>query len=351
MTEKQFAKQKRKELLAGFFKDGVPRLWCPLLTHYDEKGAIDANHIKAHLKHLSQHLKGFLILGSTGDGWELTEKEGDEVLSIVLKEAPQLKLHILIGVLNKEADETQEALIKRVHWLKKQTAEDTIESAFTKFHVCAFTVCAPTGKDLSQQQIGAALSEILELGHPTSLYQLPQITQNEMSPDLVATLAQQFENFIIFKDTSGKDQVALSGQKLLDVVLLRGAEGDYSRFIDTNGGPYHGFLLSSANCFPRELTQIITDIGAKRVDQAVSMSNRLSDLMGEMFQLVTNIPAGNAFTNANKALDHFFAHGKAALKVKPPRLHKGIFMPVEIIEATEKILRKYDLLPAKGYLE
>lgn len=350
MTEAPFARLKRSELLTKFFLNDVPKLWCPLLTHYDNQGAIDANHMQAHLNFLSQYINGFLLLGSTGDGWEINEKEGDEVVTLILKQASQLNLHILIGVLKTDANETQNAYLKRIHWLKKQTQDASIESAFIKFHICGLTVCAPSGKDLSQQQIGATLSEILELGYPTSLYQLPQITQNEMNPDLVATLANKFENFIIFKDTSGEDKVALR-KKIPGVILLRGAEGDYSRWIDINGGPYHGFLLSSANCFARELMQIITDISAKRLEQASSMSQRLSDLMNEMFKLVTPIPDGNAFTNANKALDHFFAYGPAATKTNPPRLHAGSFIPIEVIKSTEKILSAYDLLPSKGYLE
>src|SRR2546422_5287420 len=44
------------------------------------------------------------------------------------------------------------------------------------------------------------------------------------SPELVASLARQFPNFILLKDTSGADHVALSGQKLENVFLVRSEE-------------------------------------------------------------------------------------------------------------------------------
>src|SRR2546426_6527362 len=89
----------RAQLLRTFFPDGVPVLWCPSLTHYDENGAIDARRIAAHLEHLAPHVKGFLIPGSTGDGWELTEPESRQLLEVALSQAQGLELRVLIGVL------------------------------------------------------------------------------------------------------------------------------------------------------------------------------------------------------------------------------------------------------------
>jgi len=98
------------------------------------------------------------------------------------------------------------------------------------------------------------------------------VTENTMSPGLVAGLAALHSNFILFKDTSGADAVALSGENLHGVFLVRGAEGNYSRWLKEAGGPYDGFLLSTANCFGRELVQIIKDVGAGRRQAADQMS-------------------------------------------------------------------------------
>ena len=65
----------RRKWLARLLPDGIPALWCPLITHYDRDGAIDQPRVAAHLRHLAPHVKGFLVPGSTGDGWELSDAE------------------------------------------------------------------------------------------------------------------------------------------------------------------------------------------------------------------------------------------------------------------------------------
>lgn len=341
----------RAEWLARLLPGGMPPLWCPLLTHYTSDGALDHARLTAHLTHLAPHVKGFLIPGSTGDGWEMDEREIRELLTIVLDAAATLKLHVLVGVLKTDDTAVRQSMLSTVDWLKDRARNDDLEVAFRQAHVCGFTVCPPRGEKLSQSQIRLALARILSMGLPTALYQLPQITQNEISPEVLAELARLFPNFIWFKDTSGADRVALSEQDLQGVFLMRGAEGDYVRWLKGAGGPYDGLLLSTANCFARELHQIIRDVAANRVPAAQETSDRVSRVVQEVFGLVAGVKAGNAFANANKAIDHFFAHGPRAAKVDPPRLHAGSCLPVEVIRATGESLTRYGFMPAKGYLE
>src|SRR3974377_436470 len=89
----------RAALLGRIFPAGIPTLWCPALTHYDRQGAIDRVRITAHLQHLAPHVKGLLIPGSTGDGWELNAQEARQVLENALEQATGLQLHLVIGVL------------------------------------------------------------------------------------------------------------------------------------------------------------------------------------------------------------------------------------------------------------
>src|SRR5207248_10885345 len=101
-------------------------------------------------------------------------------------------------------------------------------------------------------------------------------TWNEMQPELVTALAREVPNFILFKDTSGADHIALSGQKLENVFLVRGAEGDYARWLRAAKGPYDGFLLSTANCFGFQFHQLVEDLAARRVKAAQELSARLT---------------------------------------------------------------------------
>ena len=343
--------EERKQLLARLFPDGVPALWCPLITHYDAAGRIDEKRMTAHLTHLSPWVKGFLIPGSTGDGWEMSADEIRQVIEIALEQTTQLKLHLLIGVLKTDAAEARQSILDTLAWLKSHSSIDDTETCLIKRRVCGFTVCPPRGSDLPQERIAQGLSSILEAGLPTAIYQLPQVTQNEMSPELVAELADTSSNFILFKDTSGADRVALSGQKFANVFLVRGAEGDYVRWLKTAGGPYDGFLLSTANCFGQELHHLMRDVAAKRIDDARSLSERLTQAINEVFGVVTGLTQGNPFANANKAMDHYFAYGPRAKDVPPPRLHAGGRLPEDVIRATGDALARHGLMPQHGYLE
>ncbi len=343
--------QPREQFLKKVFPEAIPQLWCPPLTHYDQHGAIDAARIKAHFQHLIPYVRGFLIPGSTGDGWELTPGERRQVLAIGLEQAQRFNAQILVGALHPDPGQALHLIDEDVHSIKTQMAECDTAKAMLKAHVCGFTICAPRGQALTQDEIRQGLASVLELGLPTAIYQLPQVTLNELSSELAANLAHRYANFIFFKDTSGLDRVALSGQDLSGVFTVRGAEGDYFRWLKTGGGPYDGFLLSSANCLARELHQMITDISTGRLEQAQRLSKRLETAVSHIMHLAETVPQGNPFANANKAIDHFFAQGSEALAQPAPRLHAGGCLPVELLRSTQTILEREKLMPARGYLQ
>jgi hypothetical protein len=270
---------------------------------------------------------------------------------VAVEQIAKLKLHLLVGALKTEAESALRAIGDTIGWLEARTQDGRLENGLAQSGVCGFTICPPRGKELSQQQIGSALRGILEKQAPVAIYQLPQVTQNEMSPELVADLAREFPNFILFKDTSGADRVALSGQRLENVFLVRGAEGDYVRWLKIVKGPYDGFLLSSANCFAHELHLIIEDLKVRRGKAARERSEHVTSCINEVFGIVTGLPHGNPFANANKAVDHFFAYGPKAGNAPPPRLHAGVSLPTDVIQATGQTLSRHGLMPGKGYLE
>jgi hypothetical protein len=153
----------------------------------------------------------------------------------------------------------------------------------------------------------------------------------------------------MFKDSSGKDSVVSSAKDFGGVFAVRGAEGDYAKWLKSAEGRYDGFLLSTANCFASEFRQMITDLSEGRIEAASQLSERLTATVTAVFELVSRFPDGNAFTNANKAMDHFFAYGPKAATVLPPRLHAGSSLPAEMIVETGKILERYGLMPRAGY--
>lgn len=341
----------RSELVRRFFPGGIPPLWVPPLTHYDDTGAIDVGRMAAHLRHLAPNVRGLLIPGSTGDGWELSAEEVRRLLELALVQAEQLKLNILIGALRPEPQEALTVIRNALQWLRARQQEPDPLEALIKARVCGFTVCPPRGAELSQRDIANSLAMLLESGVPMALYQLPQVTKNEMSAEVADELARCFPNFVFFKDTSGVDRVALQGRGLEGVFTTRGAEGGYARWLKLAGGPYDGYLLGSANCFASQYRELIDELATGRTEAAQRLAKRLTGAVEAATGLVTGLPHGNAFANANKAMDHFFAYGPLAVEAPPPRLHAGSRLPVEVIRAVGQVLKRYDFMPSKGYLE
>jgi len=344
------AAEKRKNLTNRLFPNGIPNLWSPPLTHYVEKGKIDFPRIRAHITHVSKHVRAFLIPGSTGDGWDMNDSEIRQLLDFDIELAEKLHAKILIGVLRTDTDSVMQTISDTLSWLREKTGFTSNDQIFEKTPVCGFTVCPPKSPDLPQQQIYNDLVSILQLDVPIALYQLPQVTENEMSPETVARLAEQFGNFYLLKDTSGSDTVALSRLDLNDIFLVRGAEGDYSKWLKISGGSYNGFLLGSTNCFAGQLCLIIEKLSIGDTETAEDLSQRITGVINIMFEAVAGISGGNAFSNAYKAIDHFFAHGPDALNIAPPLIHNGDRLPAELIKSTADLLKKFSLMPEKPYL-
>src|SRR5690242_4322068 len=172
--------QKRSQLIARLFPEGVPKLWCPALTHYDREGRIDAHRIAAHVRHLSPNVKGLLIPGSTGDGWELDDTETRQLLRVVIQLAGELQFHLLIGALKPDADSALKMFWDTIDWIESRM-EDKGLNALAKARVSGFVICPLRGKDVSQSDMERWFETILKAGIPTALYQLPQVTQNEIS--------------------------------------------------------------------------------------------------------------------------------------------------------------------------
>jgi dihydrodipicolinate synthase/N-acetylneuraminate lyase len=319
-------------------------LWCPNVTHTASARVPDATRIHTHLRNIAPQVKGLLVPGSTGEGWIMTDDEALNVLAVNLDAAKDLNMNILVGVLKTTVPEMLQCIDRVLELLRRRSGKaDDIEAMIAQ-RVVGFTVCPPSGETLTQETIEAGLSTVLARGLPTALYQLPQVTKNEISPEVVHRLAGRFANFVMFKDTSGHDRVAQSGLDLGGVFLVRGAEGGYSRWPKSAGGVYDGFLLATANCFSPQLAGILGGSGGEGV------SNQVEAIIHKMFAVVANHPAGNPFANANKALDHVMAYGEAALNHEPPLLFDGSRLPVEFVRQAMQLLRTEGLIPKLGYV-
>ena len=344
--------EKRQALIKNLFPSSIPRLWCPLLTHYRPDGGIDFDRMHVHFNHVVPWVKGFLIPGSTGDGWELTEDETLEVANFAIKQARTREINLLLGVLKADVEAMKRTISSMIKMLQENLpGKEDADQILQANHVCGFTICPPRGRLLAQHQIEAGLSAVLDMGMPIALYQLPQVTENEVAPETFKRLVKKYPNLVFFKDSSGQDSIATSDVYKGGVFLVRGAEGNYAHWLTGTGGSYDGFLLSTANCFSQSLYSLIESLEKNDQGKAREISERLTIVVSEVFALVQPLPYGNPFTNANKAIDHFFAFGPLANATEGPMLHEKIRIPYDVIQATGAILTHYNLMPEKGYMD
>ena len=337
----------RDALIRTLFPDGVPRLWCPLLTHYRDDGSLDTERIAAHIRHMRPWVSAFLAPGSTGDGWEMEQWETDELLAFLVAEAQRRKFALMVGVLRTEPDAVVPA-IERI--LERFTAGSHEVAALVDRSICGFTVTPPKGADLPQRTIRDNLERIARTGVPIAIYQLPQVTGNEMNAETVEALAATYANVYLMKDTSGIDKVVLAKRNLANLFLVRGAEGDYARWIKAGGGHYDGLLLSTANSFAAALGKMIDLLVEGNSDEAQRLSRRVSRVTTVVFEQAQKLPFGNPFANANKAIDHHFAWGPEASEHAPPMTHSGNRLPRELIAVAGDQLSREGFTIRSGYL-
>jgi len=210
------------------------------------------------------------------------------------------------------------------------------------------TVCPPVGAT-NQTQILDHFRRVMDAtSSPIAVYQLPQVTQCEVDPDTMATLARS-GRVHMFKDTSGADRVAASGVLGEAVWTLRGAEGGYFEALKPAGG-YDGWLLSTANGFAAHYRDIrlLADRGDRSA--ALALSARVARVVNEIFELGAKMNLGNVFSNANRAVDHVQAYGEKCLEAPMPHRIDGTTVPRDYVAKVSALVRDAGLASAEPYL-
>ena len=338
----------RNSIVQILFPDGVPNLWCPPLTHFATDGSFDVGRTAAHLEFLAPSVGGLLVPGTTGEGWELSDLESAQLVRLVGALARKHRMTLLIGILKPTVEGMLVAVDRTLAEIAVDAKSDGLPAALRERNIAGFAFCAPTGKNLTQEQIESGLRTVFDLGLPSALYQLPQVTGNEVAPATAERLIAAYANLLLVKDSSGGDRLLLARQDPAGLFYFRGAEGDYYEWCRGRAERYDGFLLSTANCFPRQLAEILSpEVGAERAQE---LSRRVTGIVNESFEAVAAVREGNAFTNVNKAIDHFNAHGAGAADLPGPRLHGGAAIPPKVIRRIGSILASNGMLPETGYL-
>jgi 4-hydroxy-tetrahydrodipicolinate synthase len=274
-------------------------LWAPILTHYKltDNLRLDKVLIKKHMKWLEPSVKQFLVCGTTGDGWILSDKLIEDWLEILTEKkflSDQNK--ILFGAFGN----TTKDVLHRAKLIEDYLINHKCDASFF-----GLTLCAPINKEITQKEIIKHFEKIIKNTLlPISIYQLPQVVKCEIKPETLKYLKNKFKKrIILFKDTSGEDKVINSKIDFGDLKFLRGAEKNYFGHIKPRG-KYDGFLLSTANCFGKVLREILNEVEKNNFERAETLSKKLSDIIRISFDKGQKLNFGNPFSNVNKAFLH-----------------------------------------------
>ncbi|MER0236899.1 dihydrodipicolinate synthase family protein [Fulvimarina sp. MAC8] len=301
-------------------------LWVPILTHYTPGGEVDASRMLQHWHSLSPNVRQVMLAGSTGDGWELDDERFDALID--LGDSPDLPegAALLFGILRPS---TEEVLARLQHLESRLDAHPRL-----KTRVRGVAICPPVDPNANQDAIRKHFEDVIAASTlPVAVYQLPQVTQCAIAPDTLAALAEN-PRVIMFKDSSGEDVVANDRDGYDGVVMVRGAEGGYLEALKPKG-PYHGWLLSTGNALAGPLRRVLQLNGTGDGAGAAKLSGAISKAVESVFAAAANEGGANAFSNANRAMDHLRAYGRswrdapAALKVDGSALSAELVAEVE----------------------
>ncbi len=317
------------------------RLWVPLLTHYRLTTAAveaDPDRIGAHVAFIRPSVRQFLIAGSTGDGWEMSFETLLDLVRLTRRDLFQ-GTKLLFGALRPTTDGV-------IEWARRFEANLDQEGGVAGEYV-GLAVCPPVDPQADQAAILAHFERVLEQTRsPIAIYQLPQVTGCSIEPDTMRVLARH-PRVMMFKDTSGTDTVAAAG--VTGATLLRGAEGDYLGSL-APAGSYDGWLLSTGNAFGAILRRILELHGRDEHAHALRLSKVLSVIVEMLFEEAASVPFGNAFSNANRAVDHLWAYGREWRLRPRPLTASGNELPDDLLVAAADLVGHFPALPERGYL-
>lgn len=224
-------------------------------------------------------LAGYVMLGSNGEAAYLSEAEKLEIVRVARREIPDGKI-LLVGTGLESTDATQ-VLTRRVADLGADAALVITPSYYQQ--------------QMSHEALRRHYETIAENSPiPILLYNVPKFTHLNLSPDLVAQLAQH-PNIMGTKDSAGNlaQLVELREKTPPHFQILIGADAVFF------AGMMHGMngaILAIANIAPRECVALYQAVQEKSWEEAQALARHLV-LLGRAIVHEHGVPGLKAAMN------------------------------------------------------
>ena len=229
------------------------------LPYREEAGAlaglaVDHDRYAEHVDWLLQNgCRGVGPNGSLGEYSSLTDAERRQVVKTAV-EANQGRGIVIAGVHAPGAHLARQ-------WAEL-AAEDGADAA-----LCL----PPTMYRATPSQVVKHFEEVASVGLPVMIYNNPIDTKVDLTPELVAELAQ-IPNIVAIKEFSGDVRRAFEIQELCDIQVIAGADDLlFELLVDGAVGWFAGF----PNAFPAESVELYNLVRDGRIEQARELYRHL----------------------------------------------------------------------------
>jgi 2-dehydro-3-deoxy-D-pentonate aldolase len=237
----------------------------PVITTFDEKGRIDFNGIETMIEHLiSGGMNGLLFLGSIGEFFALTREEKQDLITFVVKKVNK-RVPVMIGTGGTIVDE----VIELTRFAEKAGADTAV-------------VISPYYFSLNEDNLYRYYQQVAQsVKMPIILYNFPDRTTINMSPQLIARLAVDFPNIVGIKDTV--DSISHTRQIIREVKKVKPefcVLSGYDEYFVPNlmaGGD--GVICGLTNVAPELFSTLLKDYRQKNFEGVVTAQFRISVLM------------------------------------------------------------------------
>lgn len=251
-------------------------IWTAIVTPMNVDGSIDYKSFELLLQKQEEAKNGVLVLGSTGEGLNLTDQEKREIVKFV--KLQDLSVPIMAG-LGGHALETQKSFI---------TYCDEVG-------VDAFLLVAPIyAKPAKEGQLAWFKALMSTTNTPCMVYNVPSRTGIHIHPEVPAKLFKEYSHYMGLKEASGSMEKFKAFRDASPKAHVYCGDDNLIKEFSEEGGV--GLVSVAANVWPKE-------------------THKYS-------QICLNSDNENGFNNWVESVDLFF-HAPSPIPVKTLLQHKG----------------------------
>lgn len=246
-------------------KDKV--LWTALITPLSEDGSVDFKSLESLIRAQEEAGNGILLIGSTGEGLALSDKEKRDVVDFGASLLSDVPLMVGVGGMNASIQES---------WIHHCNS----------LNVDAFLLVTPLYSKPGPKGQTAWFKKLLDASDkPCMIYNIPSRTGIELTPQVVQSL-KNHPNFWSVKEASGSLAFYQSLRRTAPEIPLFSGDDALLAFFKPAGCA--GLVSVAANVWPEETALYVQKCLAGNTESLFPLWNRA---VKALFSASNPIPA------------------------------------------------------------